>query len=163
MSKENARKLEASAKLQIELRDKIKSIVREALDFKMKRLSELRTKLNDLGTKISVAEEDKSKLIASKQAIEAQIISLQSSVWGLAKEDLISRAEAEIRGLNEKRAGYFTLQTERNQQIDAKKALVTEQDSSIKALGLRVDAISSGSVYQKSMSISRKMVFHPMS
>jgi exonuclease SbcC len=149
LSKENARKLEASAKFQIELKDKIESIVREALDFQMKRLTELRTKLNDLGTKISETEEDKSKLIASKQAIEAQIKSLQGSVWDLAKEDLISRAEAEIRGLNEKRVGYLSLQTELNERIDAKKALVTEQDLSIKALGLRVDAMTSGSVYQK--------------
>ena len=149
LSKENARKLEISAKIQIDLNSKIDEIVQEVVDVQMQQLSELRIKLNELGTKISKTEQEKVVLIAEKKTLEAQLKALLDSVWGLAKQDLIYRAEAEFHALTENRSTYVFQKIELNKQIDVKKKLIIEQETSIKALTLQIKVITEGSVYEK--------------
>jgi exonuclease SbcC len=143
LSRENIRKLEVSATRKFDLKRGMDAVAQEALELQMQRLSELRKNLNELGREISKTEHDTSKLSAEKQAVEGQIASQQSSVFGLAKEDLISRAEIELRALDEKRNEYLSQQKEVRQQIDAQEALLIDADSSIRAQNLQLDAMSS--------------------
>lgn len=149
LSKENARKLEVSAKMQSDLNSKIEEIIQEVVEVQMQQLSELRIKLNELGTKISQTEQEKVVLIAEKQTLELQLKGLLDSVWGLSKQDLTYRAEAEFNDLTKKRSAYLSQKIELNQQIDVKKKLIVEQDASIRALILEMKVITESSVYER--------------
>lgn len=149
LSKENARKLEVSAKVQSDLNSKIDLIVQEVVEIQMKQLSELRIKLNELGGKISQTEKEKMVLIAEKKTLEARLKALLDSVLGLAKQELIYRAEVEFHDLTEKRSTYLSQKAKINQQVNVKRKLIFEQGTSIKALILQIKLITESSVYER--------------
>lgn len=149
LSKENAEKLNASTKRQSLLKAKMDAIVQEAVRIQMDRLSDLRTKLNDLGLQVSKLEEQKSLLQAEVNSLQLQIKSLQLSVWELTKEELISRTEAELKDLTLKKEELLNSKTVLSQNIDEKKLLITQIESSIKMLNLQIQTTSSKSAYQK--------------
>lgn len=148
LSRQNAEKLEASGSRQKELQGKIEAITREALDVQYRRLADLRTKLNELGSRCSTAEREKAELMAEKQTVEAQIQSLQKSVWNLTQEDFVSRAESEILMLSANREKISAQHAELNGHADLNKKSIAEQDASLNAIKVRVEALASGTSYQ---------------
>jgi len=149
LSRENADKLYSSGKRQNELREKIEALTRQALEVQSQRLADLRKNINELGERSSRAEREKAALLAEKQAVEAEIKALQNSVWDLTKEDLVLRAESEIRTLATKREIILAQQAELNDNIVNNRQSIAEQDSSLYAIRTYIDACTSASDYQK--------------
>ncbi|WP_238485813.1 AAA family ATPase [Rahnella perminowiae] len=149
LSKENAEKLKVSTKRQSVLKAKMDTIVQEALDIQMGCLAGLRERLNELGLQVSNLEQQKSLLHVETHSLQSQIKSQQLLVWGLAKEELISRAEAEINELAGKINELLVNKADLSKKIDAKKVLIDQLDSSLKILNLQIQEKSAGAIFQK--------------
>ena len=149
LSKQNAENLEASSRRQNELRGKIEALTREAIEVQSQQLDDLRKKINELGERCSKTEREKAELIAEKNAVEDQVKALQTSVWGLSKQDLEVRAENEILTLSSKRDALLNSQTELSAYIDLNILSIDEQDLSIDVINKRIEAWASETTFQR--------------
>lgn len=99
LSQENSSKLSAFAVREKELNATIEVITQQAIEAHIQQLSTLHEKLNELNGSFTKAERDKSILEVECKTLENTILELEKSVWNLSHEDLIARAEVEIKEL----------------------------------------------------------------
>ncbi|CAI0838066.1 ATPase involved in DNA repair [Serratia proteamaculans] len=134
LSKENSHKLSLSSKRQSEFREVIQNITRQAVEAQVQQVTSIRTKLNEVVERLVQAEREKSILEAEQKGLEIRIAELESSVWGLSNDELISRAKAEISQLSIKRLSLIKQQTEFATQIDLLNESNKAKDSELHAL-----------------------------
>lgn len=102
LSQENSQKLLASSIREKELNATIENITQQAIEAQVQQINTLHKKLNEVNGRFTKAERDKSLLETECKNLENIVLELEQSVWGLSHEDLITRAEAEIKELTVK-------------------------------------------------------------
>lgn len=99
LTQENSQRLAELRRRRGDLNKRIQDITSEAVKLQVNKKADLRIKLNDLGERRTQAERNKATLLAEQKALETRVNELQTTVWGLSKEELGSRAGAEINSL----------------------------------------------------------------
>ncbi|MGF6399352.1 exonuclease SbcC [Pseudomonas frederiksbergensis] len=134
LSQENTDKLALSRLRKEKLLSEIDDIARGAAEVHILQLTSLQGKSKDLSSRLDQAEREKSTFEAEKKALEHRISELEKSVWNLTQDELIQRAEAEVRQLSEKRADLMLRQTGLAEQIDVLKNKISENDLELQVL-----------------------------
>lgn len=149
LSLENSRKLLASSIREKELNATINFITQQAIEAQVKQLSNLHTKLNEVNCRFTKAEGDKSTLEVEYKTLEQSIFELEKSVWSLSHEDMITRAEAEIRELTVKSSNLREKYIDLENKIELITGYVKTQDYELQKIISEVDVKSNENVYVK--------------
>lgn len=103
LSRENSNKIIECKSRQKELSDEIQGITKQALEAQSQRLFSLRNQLSEVNIKLTKAEQEKVAFEYELKKLENRNSELSKSVWGLSKQDLLTRIEFELNQLFEKR------------------------------------------------------------
>ncbi|WP_298145790.1 hypothetical protein [uncultured Acinetobacter sp.] len=136
LSQENSRKLSESSIREKELYATIEDITQRAIEAQVQQLNTLHKALNEVNDRFTKAEQDKSYLETECKNLENIVLQLEQSVWDLSHEDLIARADAEIKELTVKSSIL------REKHIDLKNKIILLTDS-VKAQDTEVQHIAS--------------------
>lgn len=134
LSQENTDKLALSRLRKEKLLSEIDDITRAAREVHNLQLTGLQGKSKDLSSRLAQVEREKSTLESEKKALENRIGELEKTVWNLTQDELIQRAEAEVRLLSEKRVDLMLRQTGLAEQIDVLKNKISENDLELQVL-----------------------------
>ena len=111
LSRENSNKIIESTLRQKELNDEIQEITKQALETQGNKLFSLRNKLSEVNIKLTKAEQEKAVFEYELKKLENRNSELTQSVWGLSKQELLTRTEAELSQLFEKRLSLINQQS----------------------------------------------------
>ncbi|EII3115738.1 AAA family ATPase [Vibrio parahaemolyticus] len=103
LSRENSKKISLSSVRQKELRYEIQKITQQAVESQSQQLTELRKKLNEIRVNLTKIEQEKDIFADEQKNLENRNSELETLVWGLSKQELLTRAEAELYQLSVKR------------------------------------------------------------
>ncbi|SJN10220.1 Exonuclease SbcC [Halomonas citrativorans] len=110
LSRENSNRIRESSSRQKELSDEIQKIIQQALEAQGYQLSSLRNKLNEVKVKLTKAEQEKAVFEDEFKKLENRNSELKKLVRGLPKQELLTRVEAELGQLSEKRLNLIKQQ-----------------------------------------------------
>lgn len=110
LSRENSNKIIESSLRQKELDDEIQGITQQALEAQAHQLTCLRNELNKVKVKLTKAEQEKADFEDELKKLENRNSELTQLVWGLSKQDLLTRSEAELSELSETRLSLIKQQ-----------------------------------------------------
>jgi exonuclease SbcC len=147
LSRKNANQIIECSSRQKELSDEIEGFTRQAIEAQAHQLSSLRNKLNEVKLKFTKAEQEKADFEYELKKLESRSSELSQSVWGLSKQELLTRSEAELSKLSEKRLSLIRQQkdlAEKNQE--AVESLRTKRVE-LSRLKSELDTKSSDQVY----------------
>jgi exonuclease SbcC len=136
LSRENSNKIIESTLRQKELNDEIQGITRQALEAQGHKLFSLRNELSEVNIKLTKAEQEKAAFEYELKKLENRNSELTQSVWGLSKQELLTRTEAELIQLFEKRLSLI------NQQNDL-AAKIQETTKSLKSKSVKQSQLES--------------------
>ncbi|MFT6030347.1 MAG: exonuclease SbcC [Oleiphilaceae bacterium] len=136
LSRENSNKIIESTLRQKELNDEIQGITRQALEAQGHKLFSLRNELSEVNIKLTKAEQEKAAFEYELKKLENRNSELTQSVWGLSKQELLTRTEAELSQLFEKRLSLI------NQQKDL-AAKIQETTESLKSKSVKQSQLES--------------------
>ena len=122
LSRENSNKIIESSSRQKELSNEIQGITKQALEAQAYQLSILRNELNELKVKLTKAEQEKSAFEDELKKLEDRNTELTESVWGLSKQELLTKAGDELSKSSVKRLDLI----KKKGELDAKKQEKTE-------------------------------------
>ena len=117
LSRGNSNKIIESSLRQKELSDEIHGITKQALEAQAHKLASLRNELNEVKVKLTKAEQEKAAFEDELKKLEDRNTELTQSVWGLSKQELLTRAEAELSQLSEKRLSLIEQQKDLAEKI----------------------------------------------
>lgn len=112
LSRENSNKIIECTLRQKELNDEIQGITKQALEAQSHKLSSLRNELSEVNIKLTKAEQEKAALEYDLKTLDSRSAELTQSVWGLSKQDLLIRTDAELNKLLEKRLNLINQQND---------------------------------------------------
>ena len=136
LSRENSNKIIESTLRQKELSDEIQGITKQALEAQGHKLFSLRNELSEVKIKLTKAEQEKAALEDDLKKLENRNSELTQSVWGLSKQELLTRVGAELSQLFEKRLSLI------NQQKDL-AAKIQETTESLKSKSVKQSQLES--------------------
>lgn len=136
LSRENSNKIIESTLRQKELNDEIQGITKQALEAQGYKLFSLRNELSEVNIKLTKAEQEKAAFEYELKKLENRNSELTQSVWGLSKQELLTRTEAELSQLFEKRLSLI------NQQNDL-AAKIQETTQSLKSKSVKQSQLES--------------------
>lgn len=134
LSQENAEKLALSELRRSQLRDEVLAITRAAEEVQLQQIAVLREKFKELSERLARADREKSNLETEKKALEHRISELEKAVWSLSKDELLSRAEGEIRQLSQKRLDLVLRQAEWTEKIDLLNQKISANETELQIL-----------------------------
>lgn len=136
LSRENSKKIIECTLRQKELNDEIQEITKQALEAQGYKLSSLRNELSEVKIKITKVEQEKATFVDELNKLDSRNSELQQTVWGLSKQDLLTRTDAELSQLLEKRLNLI------NQQNDL-TAKIQETIASLKSKSVKQSQLES--------------------
>jgi exonuclease SbcC len=136
LSRENSNKIIESTLRQKELNDEIQEITKQALEAQGYKLSSLRNELSEVKIKLTKVEQEKAAFEYELKKLDNRNSELQQTVWGLSKQDLLTRTDAELSQLLEKRLNLI------NQQNDL-TAKIQETTKSLKSKSVKQSQLES--------------------
>lgn len=110
LSRENSNKIIECTLHQKELNDEIQGITKQALEAQSHKLFNLRNELSEVNIKLAKAEQEKAAFEYDLKTLENRNAELIQSVWGLSKQDLLIRTDAELNQLFKKRLSLINQQ-----------------------------------------------------
>ncbi|MGE6433930.1 AAA family ATPase [Shewanella baltica] len=147
LSRENSNKIIESTLRQKELNDEIQGITKQALEAQAYKLSILRIELSELKEKLIKAEQEKAALEGELKKLQDRNTELTQSVWGLSKQELLTRTESELNQLSEKRLNLIKQQKDLAAKIQDKTELIKSKNIKQSQLESEVTTKSSDHVY----------------
>ncbi|MCD9114883.1 hypothetical protein V2J80_23580 [Pseudomonas alliivorans] len=147
LSQENAEKLALSELRRSQLRDEVLDITRTAEEVQLQQTAVLREKFKELSERLAQADREKSNLETEKKALEHRISELEKAVWSLSKDELLSRAEGEIRQLSQKRLDLVLRQAEWTEKIDLLNQKISANETELQILASESAAKSTQHTY----------------
>lgn len=136
LSRENSNKIIECTLRQKELNDEIQEITKQALEAQGYKLSSLRNELSEVKIKLTKLEQEKATFLDELNKLDNRNSELQQTVWGLSKQDLLTRTDAELSQLLEKRLNLI------NQQNDL-TAKIQETTKSLKSKSVKQSQLES--------------------
>ncbi|WP_426370280.1 AAA family ATPase [Pseudocolwellia sp. HL-MZ7] len=112
LSRENSNKIIESTLRQKELNNEIQGITKQALEAQGHKLFSLRNELSEVNIKLTKVEQEKAAFEYELKKLENRNAELTQSVWGLSKQELLTRTEAELSQLFEKRLSLINQQND---------------------------------------------------
>jgi exonuclease SbcC len=122
LSRENSNKIKESLSTQNKLNDEIQKITQQALEAQTYQLSNLRSQLHEVKVKLSKTEQETTTLEGELKKIESRNSELTQSVWGLPKQELLTRVESELSQLSGNKLSLIKQQ----EHLTAKKQATAE-------------------------------------
>lgn len=122
LSQANSKKLAALSAREKELKTIIEVITQQAIEAQEQQLSALHKRLNEVNSRLTKAEQDRALLELEGRTLENKVLELENSVWNLSYEDLITRANTEIKEQRVKRSNLC------QEQIDLKTKVKLLED-----------------------------------
>ena len=110
LSLENSQKLSLASIRQKELLTIIETITEQAIEAQGQQLNSLHAKLAEVSKRLAQTELDISTEMAEYKTLETRIVELENSVWGLSHDELVSRAEVELKELTVKSSNLIDQQ-----------------------------------------------------
>ncbi|SHM65299.1 exonuclease SbcC [Pseudomonas asturiensis] len=147
LSQENAELLAQSETRRKQLLDEVKSITRVAEEAHGQQLADLRGTIKELSARLELIEREKSDLEVEKRALEDRVNTLDKTVWSLALDELLTRAQGEIAQLSLKRSGLVNRQTELSEEIAQLNRKVSQIDADLQVLTTEADTLKSQASY----------------
>ncbi|KAE8177771.1 sbcc family protein [Photobacterium carnosum] len=136
LSKENSQKITHYSTRQDELKVAIQEITIQAVESQAHQLTEIRNKLYEIGVKFTRAEQEKNTFEAESKNLEHRKVQLESLVWSLSHQELVTRVEADLNQLFLKRSNL----TQKQENLAAQIQIVTE---SLKTNGVECSRLES--------------------
>jgi len=147
--KENAQKLEESGARQKALKELMDSTVSYALELQNQRLSGLRSRLYELGTKMSKVEQEKVEVIVQLGNTEQRINTLLDNVCNLEKNDFEQRIKVDLKNLELHRNDCLEKLAQQKLKMEKSKFQLANMDSSINTLGVNIEKTLSQTNFEK--------------
>ncbi|PSL16659.1 exonuclease SbcC [Marinobacterium halophilum] len=147
LSQENSRKISQSSARQKELRDEIQKITQQAVESQAQQLTGLRSNLYEIGAKLAKADQDINTFAGKCKDLNERNSELESSVWGLSSQELVTRVEAELSQLSLKRPNLIQQQANLTSQIQVATESLTAKRVEYGALESEMETKSSAHVY----------------
>ena len=136
LSRKNFNKIIESSSRQKELSGEIQRITQQALEMQAHKLSNLRNQLNEVKVNLAKAEQEKAVFEDELKKLENRSFELEQSVWGLSKQELLTRAEAELSQLSGERLSLI-----KQQKVLATK--IQETTESLKSKRIKLSQLES--------------------
>lgn len=138
LTRDNSNKILESSLRQKALRDEIQGITNQALEAQALQLSSQRNELNHKRVKLTIAEQEKIIFENEFKKLENRNHELTQSIWGLSKQELLARTEAELNQLYENRLGLTKQQEtlvsqskEATESLNSKRVELSQLESEI--------------------------------
>lgn len=147
LSQENADQLAQSEVRRKQLLEEVQFITRMAEETHVQQLADLRGKSKDLNNRLVQIDREKTDLEVEKRALIERVSALDKTVWSLAQDELLSRAQGEITQLSLKRSELVIRQAELTEEIAQLNRKISEIDANLQVLMSEADAIKSQSSY----------------
>lgn len=148
VAKQNAQELESVALRINKLSKQIEENVAFAKNKHAERVAVLRSKLNELSSKITEGDNQKTLLTASINAAEQTIQALQLRVWGVNSQELHRRVEAELIAISASRAIWVQQLAVAESSASVLRAKIQELDFKIISLSNSIEGVVSKSDYK---------------
>jgi exonuclease SbcC len=136
LSQENSQKIARYSTRQNELKGVIQEITLQAVESQAQQLTEIRNKLSEIEVKFARAEQEKNTFAAECKNLEYRNVQLESLVWSLSHQELITRVEAELTQLAMKRPNL----TQQQENLAEQTQIATE---SLKTNGVEYSRLES--------------------
>lgn len=143
LSRENSNKIIECTLRQKELNNEIQGITKQALKAQSHKLFSLRNELSEVNIKITKAEQEKDAFEYELKTLDSRNAELIQSVWGLSKQDLLTRTDAELSQLLEKRLNLINQQNDLGTKI--KETTESLKSNSVKQCQLESEMTSKSS------------------
>ncbi|WP_312932422.1 SMC family ATPase [Stutzerimonas nitrititolerans] len=147
LSQENADLLRQSEARRKQLLGEMQAITKVAEEAHVQQLADLRVKSAELSNRLAQYSREKSDLEVEKGVLEGRISELDKTVWSLAQDELLTRAQAEIAQISSKSSGLLSRQAELTEQIAQLNRTISQVDSDLQVLRVETRDIASKPSY----------------
>ena len=147
LSQQNAELLATSEARRRNLLDEISSITRLAEDAHARHLAELHGKIQELSARLEATCREKSDQEAEKSALEDRANALAQAVWNLPQDELVTRAQGEIKQLSLQRSGLLSRQGDLSSAIAQLNQNISRIDANLEALTTEAGGLRSQPSY----------------
>jgi exonuclease SbcC len=122
LSQENSQKIAQYSTRQNELKAVIQGITLQAVESQAQQLTEIRNRLYEIGVKFTRAEQENNTFETECKNLEHRNVQLESLVWSLSYQELVTRVEAELNQLSLRRTNL----TQQRENLAVQIQIATE-------------------------------------
>lgn len=147
LSQENYKNISLYSKRQKELEGNIQEITQQAVQAQAKQLTEIREFLNNIEIKLAKSEQEEKTFSGECNSLENRNLDLEKLVWGLSKQELLTRVSAELNQLSLKRINLVQQQENMVLKIDLANESLKNKRVELSVLSSEIEANSNSSIY----------------
>lgn len=147
LSEENSKQLLFFSTRQKEILQSIQDITQCAIDSKAQLIINLNKKLSETDERLTLAGRDIYSIEAELKTLEKRTTELESLVWALSHDELVSRIEKEIGELSIKSSKLLEGKALITPQVEMLNESLKEKDSAQQKIASELEGIFSGNIY----------------
>ncbi|HBE5863411.1 TPA: DNA repair protein, partial [Escherichia coli] len=147
LSEENSKQLLFFSTRQKEILQSIQDITQCAIDSKAQLIINLNKELSETDERLTLAGRDIYSIEAELKTLEKRTTELESLVWALSHDELVSRIEKEIGELSIKSSKLLEGKALITPQVEMLNESLKEKDSAQQKIASELEGIFSGNIY----------------
>ncbi|EGC08983.1 AAA family ATPase [Escherichia fergusonii] len=147
LSEENSKQLLFLSTRQKEILQSIQDITQCAIDSKAQLIINLNKELSETDERLTLAGRDIYSIEAELKTLEKRTTELESLVWALSHDELVSRIEKEIGELSIKSSKLLEGKALITPQVEMLNESLKEKDSAQQKIASELEGIFSGNIY----------------
>ncbi|EMI4386719.1 AAA family ATPase [Escherichia coli] len=147
LSEENSKQLLFFSTRQKEILQSIQDITQCAIDSKAQLIINLNKELSETDERLTLAGRDIYSIEAELKTLEKRTTELESLVWALSHDELVSRIEKEIGELSIKSSKLLEGKALITPQVEMLNESLKEKDSAQQKIASELEGVFSGNIY----------------
>ncbi|HAT2782577.1 TPA: AAA family ATPase [Citrobacter koseri] len=147
LSEENSKQLLFFTARQKEILQSIQDITQCAIDSKAKLIININKELSETDERLTIAGREIYTIEAELKTLEKRTTELESSVWELSHDELVSRIEKEIGELSIKSSKFLQGKALITPQVEMLNESLKEKDSAQQKIASEMEGIFSENIY----------------